>query len=319
MTAAPPSGTEAAQTDAASEGPRALARGAAGWMLLGCTLFALMGAVGKLLGATYDSFQIAFFRSLFGFLTVLPLAMWAGLAALRTRHPLRHLSRGLIGAFGMFCGFYALTHLPLADSTAISFTTPLFLVLLAMLILGERVRWRRGTATVVGFLGVMLMVRPGAGVLDIAAAVGLLGALSAALAIVFVKQLAAIDRPVTVALWFGVVSTLAAAVPAAIVWRTPGLVDTALLILTGVLGGLGQVCTTRAYAVADATAIAPIDYSRLVTATILGYLVFAEWPDLWTLAGAAIVILSTLYIARREAALRAAGARVQGSGTRIQD
>ena len=129
------------------------------WMLLGGLLFSVMGVLVKFLGKRLDSFQIAFFRAAFGFACILPFALAAGARNLRTRRLPAHLLRGLLGMISMFGGYYSVVHLPLADATALGFTKPLFVIILAVLILREKVRIRRWTATVVGFIGVVIMLR----------------------------------------------------------------------------------------------------------------------------------------------------------------
>lgn len=282
-----------------------VARGAL-WMLAAGVLFTGMGALVKVLGARLDSFQVAFFRALFGLLWILPFAIAAGWPALRTNHPGGHFVRGLIGAIAMFCGFYSVAHLPLADATAYSFTKPLFLVLLAALFLGERVRLRRISATAIGFLGVLVMLQPDAllhGRVELAAIVGLSGAGLVAAVVVLVKRLLRTERPVTVMFYFGLISTAVTLLPALLVWVAPTWRELTLLLLIGALGAAGQSCMLRAYSSAEATAVEPFDYTRLLYAAVVGFAVFGEVPGPWMLAGATLIIASTLYIARREAQL----------------
>ncbi len=270
------------------------------WVILSCLCIASMAALVKTLGARLDSFQLAFFRAAFGLLAVAPFALGAGAAALRTRQLGLHLVRGVAGTVAMMCGFYALTRLSLADATAITFTTPLFLTVLAALVLHERVRWRRWSATALGFVGVLIMLRPGEGVLEAAALVALLGASCIATVRLVIKRLTLHDGPLTIIVWFGLISTAVSAVPAALVWRTPTLVELALLVLLGCLASLTQVFLIRGYAIGEASALAPFEYFRLPFAMLYGFLLFAELPDRYTLLGASIIVASTLYIARRE-------------------
>ena len=274
------------------------------WMLVAGVLFTAMGALVKVLGPRLDSFQVAFFRALFGLLWIVPFAVAAGWPALRTCHPGGHFVRGLAGAIAMFCGFYSVANLPLADATAYSFTKPLFLVVLAAVFLGERVRLRRISATAVGFLGVLVMLQPEAllqGRVELAAIVGLSGAGMVAVVVVLVKRLLRTERPVTVLFYFGLISTVVTLLPALLVWTTPSRHELVLLILIGALGAAGQSCMLRAYGAAEATAVEPFDYSRLLYAAMVGFVVFGEVPGPWMLAGATLTIASTLYIARREA------------------
>jgi drug/metabolite transporter (DMT)-like permease len=273
-------------------------------MIIAALLFSIMGALVKLLGQRLDSFQIAFFRCLFGFAaTLLFVLPKRGHHAFRTTHPYGHFLRGAVGVGAMIAGFYATTRLPLTDSTAISFTSPLFMILTVFFLLGEKVRWRRGLATLVGFIGVIVMVRPDSGALDKAAVVGLLGAALVALSTTLIKRLSATEGALTILVYFGLVASFLTAIPAYFVWVPPIRLELALLALVGTLGAIGQFCAVRAYAIGEVTAVAPIDYSRLVFAGILGFLMFSEVPDNYTLVGAMIIVGSTLYIAYREAHL----------------
>ncbi len=272
------------------------------WMLLSALMFAVMGVVVKWLGSRLDSFQVAFFRAGFGFLTILPFAVAGGLAAFRTQRPGIHLLRGMLGATGMVCGFYALTHLPLAEATAYSFTRPMFVVVLAAIFLGERLRIRRISATLVGFAGVLIMMEPAVG-LQPAALVALMGTALVAGVVVTVKLLLRVDRPITILFWFGLISTVLTMIPALVVWIQPTFEELILLIATGAVGAGAQGAMMRAYMLAEATVMAPFSYVQLVFAGAFGYLAFAEVPGVRTFVGATVIVGSTMYIVFREAAL----------------
>ncbi|HSA82471.1 MAG TPA: DMT family transporter [Geminicoccaceae bacterium] len=275
----------------------------ASWVVLSAVLFTSMAAVVKSLGAQIDSFQLAFFRALFGLLLILPFALAAGLRTFRTRRLGMHMTRGIAGSIGMMCGFYALTHLTLADATAIGFTKPLFLIVLAALVLRETVRARRWSATALGFLGVLIMLRPGDGVLEPAALVALLGALAAATVSLLIKRLSASEPALTIMVYLGAVSVLTTALPAALVWQTPTWQELAWMLLAAALASAAQLCFIRGFRIGEASALAPLDYARLPCAALYGIALFAEVPDRYTLLGAALIVLSTLYIGRREAQL----------------
>jgi drug/metabolite transporter (DMT)-like permease len=260
----------------------------------------------KLLGGRLDSFQIAFFRCLIGFLAVLPFVLRYGVGSLRTRSMKIHVLRGLFGLVAMFASYYAVANMPLASYTALSFTKPLFSTVLAVIILHEVVRWRRWSATLVGFIGVLVMVRPGAGTFDQAALFALADALSIAFLVTLVKRLPPGETTLVMLFYFGVFSTLAALPPALIVWRDPTWDEAALLVGIGVLGVLSQSFWIRAYRAGEASVVAPFDYLRLLFAGLAGFLAFGELVDGWTLVGAGIIVVSTVYIARREARLRVA-------------
>lgn len=273
------------------------------WILAASILFSIMSAAVKTVGARLDIFQIAFFRCLVGLLVILPFMVRAGPHVFRTRRPVLHVVRSLTGLVAMFCGFYAITHLPLADATAITFAKPLFMIILAVLFLGEVVRWRRWSATIIGFLGVLIMINPGENGLDPAMAAALAGTLCVAVVVVLVKRLSATEAPLTILFTFGIVSTLASTVPAALVWQAPTWAEFGLMVLIGSLGASGQFCMIRGFRVGEATAVVPFEYSQLLFAGIFGYVLFGNIPTQNTLAGAVLIVASTLYIALREARL----------------
>jgi drug/metabolite transporter (DMT)-like permease len=272
------------------------------WVLLGCVLFTAMGTQVKLMSADFDSFQLAFFRAAFGLLAVIPFVVRGRFMALRTRRLGAHISRSVLGAAAMLCGFYALAHLSYADAVSLSYARPLFLIPLAVIFLGETVQARRWTATGIGFIGVLIMLRPGHAP-DLATFVALGGAALVAVVTVLIKRLSQTEAPQTLLFYFGVISTLVALVPALAVWRQPTWSELAMLISIGACAALGQYCTVRSFKVGEATAVIPFDYSRLLMAGVIGYVLFAEVPDVWTLTGAAVIVASTLYIALREARL----------------
>ncbi|MZR29112.1 DMT family transporter [Sneathiella litorea] len=272
------------------------------WMLLGGFFFSCMGVGIKFLGAELDSFQIAFLRALFGFIVILPFSLRRGFSGLKT-HVLRlHIARGVVGILGMLSIFYAITHLPLADAVALTFTRPLFLILLAVLFLGELIRWRRWTATAVGFIGVLVMVQSQAE-FEMASLVALFGALMVAMVSVFLKKLSVTEAPTTMMFYFGLISSFVSAIPAVFVWVQPTFMDLGILVLLACFGSGANFCAIRAFSIGEATAVAPFDYTRLIFSGFLGFIVFAEVPTLAMLIGACIIVASSLYIMRREAGL----------------
>lgn len=273
------------------------------WMLLGTVMFSVMTALIKGMAVRYDSFQIAFFRSFFAFLTFLPIALFTGFHAFRTALPLQHVARGLVGVAAMLTGYYAVANLPLALSTSISFATPLFLVVLAVVALGETVGWRRWAATVVGFVGVLVCMRPTHGI-SYAALVGMAAAALVACSVVVTKKMPVSEKAITIVIWSTMTSSVAALGPALAVWRTPDLYDLVFLAATGVVGAAGQAIFVHSYRLGEASVVGPVDYVRLVFATLIGLIWFAEWPDAWTALGAALIVGSTAYIAHREAVRR---------------
>jgi drug/metabolite transporter (DMT)-like permease len=196
-----------------------------------------------------------------------------------------------------------------ADVVALSFSRALFIVVMAVLILGEAVGWRRWTACAVGFVGVLVMVRPGFGDLNLGMVAAAADAVLSAAVALTLKSLGRTERPQTVVFYFGLFSTLLSMPPAILVWRAPSAEGWMLLLLTGVLATCGQIAITRAWTEGEASIVAPLAYVQLVLSGGLAYLIFRETPDALGMAGAAIIVASTLYIALREARLKQKGTR----------
>ncbi len=279
------------------------------WMVAGVVFFAATAVLIKFAGQTLHTFEIVFFRCVFGLLVVIPLLARSGMSALKVRKPGLHLIRVTCAVIGMSSGFYAMANLELATAISLSFTRPLFMIILAYVFLQEIVRWRRGLATVVGFCGVLIMVQPGTGTVpdgfDPAILAGLLAALAVGGALVTVKLIVPYDAPVTIMLSFSIGTVLVSAIPAVFVWQTPTGDELLLLMGLGIVASLGQYSLIRAYEFGEATLMSPIDYLQIILGTAAGYWLFAERPSVWTFVGAGVIVASTLYIVIR-------GARVRG-------
>jgi len=269
------------------------------WVLLSTLLFSLMGVIAKLLGSRIDSFQVAFFRALFGFIFILPVVFRVGLHGLQTRQPLLHLWRGMFGAAAIMCSFYAMIHLPLADVTALSFTRALFLVPMAAFFLNETIDMRRIFTILAGLVGVIMMTSPN-GDFQFATYVALLSAALVACVVVFVKRLSINDTPATLIFYSSAIAVLMTAVPCFWVWTQPSAIEWLLLIIMSLLGVLAQSCFIRGYAAGQATALAPLEYTRLLFAAVAGYLMFGDVPGGWAMGGAAVIIGASVYVARAE-------------------
>lgn len=284
------------------------ARGAL-FILCGAATFPVMGALVKLLSSDLHPFELAFFRCLFGGLVLLPFLARRPRAVL-TRRPGMHLLRGVLGVTAMLSGFTALSLLPLAEAVTLGFTRVLFLIPLAVVILGDDVDAPRWIATLAGFGGIALMAGPaGEGL----AALGVLLALFSAVVVagvkLTVKVLAETEGTLAIQAWFAAISTAATLVPALLVWRTPDAGEFLLLLAIGAAGTLGQVFTVLGLRGSQATVVMPVDYTRLVFAALYGYLLFGDLPTTGTVAGAGVIVAATLYVTRR-------GERVTGAGRR---
>jgi drug/metabolite transporter (DMT)-like permease len=204
----------------------------------------------------------------------------------------------------MICWFTALSLMPLAQATALSFTAPIFASVLAVLILGEVMRLRRWSATAAGVLGTLIILRPDGSSIEPAALLALASAVLGAVSPIFVKVMSRTESTGAIVTYMVLFTTPLSLVPALLVWRQPDLADLGLAALLGLAGTLGHLCLTRALATADATVVVPFDYLRLPAVALLAWLVFGEVPMVWTWIGGAIIAASSLYITLREAKLR---------------
>ena len=289
-------------------------RRAALWLLASATMFTFPGVLVKTLGQTLHPFEISFFRGLVALAVILPIfartgGIWAGM---KTQIPVLQMTRGVVGSVAMFLGFYAIVALPLAEAQAISFSRNLFLVPLAAFILSEAVGPRRAIAACVGFVGVLIMLRPNMGggeagmLLSLGAAAALGHAFLVALATVLVNIASRYDGSVTLMFYTNTVSVTLIAIPTFFVWQTPNMQEFLMLVAMGILATASHNCFIRAFAMGEASVIAPVDYSRLIFAALAGFVVFSTVPDIYTIVGALIIVASSFYILRREAGAAAA-------------
>lgn len=271
------------------------------WMLASAITFTLMTSLIKYLGADYSPALQTFYRQAAGLLVLAPIIVRDPVGAFRTSRPGILLFRSLAGTLGMVLAFWAYQEMPLAEANALSFTRTLWIVPLAIFVLGEKIGpWRLG-ATLVGFGGVLIMLQP-----SIANAVGWPAAAALSSAALFAMTITGMkvmtrDHSVTVLMVWSAVLGFVLSIPLAVTeWRWPDPVDLALLAAMGVLGLVTQVCYIKGMALGDAAAMAPIDYTRLVFAILFGLVLFHEIPNLVTMLGALVVIGSTLVITLRD-------------------
>ncbi len=274
-------------------------------IMLSTMVFAAMNAGVKLLSGHIKPIEIGFFRQLFSLAPVTWMLMrQGGIARLRTRRPLGHLFRGLIGNFSMMVFFLSVAWLPLADATALSFSSPLFVTALSLPLLGEVVGIHRWSAVAVGFVGVIIMTHPsaawfapGAGA---GAAVGLVAGFLSALMMITIRQLSRTEQPVTIVFYFATIGCLLFGGLLPFFWTRPSPLELGGLAIVGTLGGCSQLLMTQAYRHAPASVLAPFSYTSIVFSTVFGFLIWRDFPQPRVLTGAAIIIVSGLYIIYRE-------------------
>jgi drug/metabolite transporter (DMT)-like permease len=279
-----------------------------GCMVLAVLLFAVMDAIIKHLARDYGTFQIMFFRSLFALAPVgVMVARTGGLAALRTRRPGGHVLRATMGAGATFCFFYSFGVLPLADAYAIVFAAPLFLTALSAPMLGESVGPRRWTAVILGFAGVLVMLRPGAAIaaggaaMAPAALVCLAGAFLYAFALAFMRKLSRTETTSAIVVYFTLTCAAVGGIGMLFDWTTPaGAADFAMLACTGLIGGVAQILITTAFRLAPVAVVGPFDYTAMVWGVLFGWLFFGDLPGIPVVLGSFVVMASGLYILHRE-------------------
>ena len=283
-------------------------------LMLGSTLgFGLMAIFIRLASKDIPTWEVAFFRNTFGFLALLPMLALPALrqprpaaafaASVRTDQLPRYVVRTAIGIGSMFCGFWAIAHLPLAQAISLAYSSPIFVTIAAILMLGERVRARRWTAVALGFLGVLVIVRPWSHAFSLGTLVAVAAAVLSALVAIQIKQLSQTDKADTIVFWTYALWVPMSLLPSLFVWRWPTGIEWLWLAATGLMGTVGQLLWTRALKLGDVSALTPISFMQLPVVTLAGWLLFDETVDAATLVGAGIILGSTFYIAHREAQL----------------
>lgn len=275
---------------------------AAFFMLLAALLFSgVAGGVRYVTQHDMHAFQAAFLRSSFGLMFMLPIILRYGRSAFRFGRPGLHIVRGLSSASGTIMWFWAIALLPIGEAVALNFTAPLFTTILAVIVLHEVVRARRWTATIVGFIGVLIVLRPGVEAISPGALLAIGSAATIGLNMMLVRILSRTDSTPAIVTAFSFFLTIGTLIPALFVWQTPALENVLIMLFAGFCGTTAHLCFTRALSLGDASAVAPLDFMRLPFAALVGYFFFAEVPDIWTAVGALVIAGSAAYIARREA------------------
>jgi drug/metabolite transporter (DMT)-like permease len=273
-------------------------------LMLGSTLFfGLMAVAIRLASDTLHAFEIAFFRNFFGLAAALPLLFRHGPGLMRTEQLPRYFTRCVIGVLSMFCSFWAIGHLPLAQAVSLSYSTPLFVTIAAVWLLQEQVRARRWAAVIVGFAGVMVIVRPGSDGFTAGTLVALSAAVLSGLVSIQIKQLSRTEPADRIVFWTTLLWVPLSLGPALFVWQWPHGITWLWVAAAGLLGTGGHMLWTRALKLGDVSALTPISFMQLPVVAVFAYFLFAEKLDRWTVLGAGIIFAANAYIAHREAQL----------------
>jgi len=266
--------------------------------------FSFMALLIKLVGAGIHVTQVIFVRQLCIVAIMLPQLSKGFPESVKTTQPLLHLARISVALIAMLCGFTAVINMPLADATAIGFAKSLFVTIFAIALLKESVGVRRWSATLIGFGGVLIMLQPGSAGFNLYGIYAAIGAVAAGLVMVLIRIMSKKDPPSTILIYQGVGVAVILATPAILNWQPPTPTEWLLLLGIGVTGYLSQLCNVYAYKYGEASLLAPLEYTRILYATLIGLVVFGDLPGAYTVVGATIVILASAYTIHRERKLK---------------
>jgi drug/metabolite transporter (DMT)-like permease len=267
-----------------------------GWL----AAMVLIAVAAREAGKVLHVFQIMEIRSLFGILLFLPMvAAGGGLRAIRTQQLRRHVARNTLHYVAQFLWFLAITMIPIAEVVAIEFTGPVWVALLAVVVLGEKMTAARVVAVVLGIVGVVIIVRPGLDHVEFGQVIALLAAIGFAGSIILVKSLTRTDGVVSIIFWMLIIQSVLGAVPAVLLWQNPPATVWPWLAVIAVCGTYSHFCMAHALRHADATTVVPLDFLRVPLTALAAWLVFSERFDLFTVAGAAVIFSGNLLNLRR--------------------
>ncbi len=269
-------------------------------MVLTGVMFVGVTVAVRYLGTSINPVQAGFIRYAFGLVMVLPLLSRAGVFSLHSKRIGFHALRGLAHGCGVMLWFFAMSRIPIAEVTALGFTAPVFTTLGAALFLRERLRSYRIIAILAGFAGALLILRPGFREIDIGALAQVAAAPLFACSFLMAKSATRTESSTMIVVMLSVFCTLTLALPALAVWRNPTLEELGLLLATAALATAGHYCMTRAFKVAEVSAVQPFTFLQLVWATLLGLILFDEHPDLWIALGGALIVTAATWMAHRE-------------------
>jgi drug/metabolite transporter (DMT)-like permease len=270
------------------------------WMLGATLTFVFMHAAIRHIAHEVDPIEIAFFRNFFGLLFLAPVFLRYGLTPLRTSQFRLHFWRAAINLVNMITFYIGLRLTPLAEATALNFTAPLFATVLATVLLGEKIRLRRTLALALGFAGAIVILRPGFAGLNPGALFVIFSAVLWGGIMVMIKIIGRTESSLTITLWVLILMTAMSFPPALFVWQWPTPLQFGWLTFIAVIGTIGQLMLAQALKEAEATAILPVDFFRLIWAAATGYFAFGEVPDIFTWTGGVMIFGSATYIAYRE-------------------
>ena len=271
-------------------------------LAIGATLFgSFMGAGVKLLSDDLHPIIICFYRCLMGLIIITPFVARNNFRALQTDNMRLQIFRALINIISMICWFSAIGMMHFEKATALGFTTPLFTTVLAVLILGEVIRFHRTAALLLGFVGILIIIRPGYMPFEFGTILMLIASFSFSFVLIFVKKLSATDSSLTIIFYHLLYMTPAFFILSLFYWQSISFNQLVIFSLMGSSGLLSHWCLAQAFKMSDTTFVMPLQFTKLIWASLIGLFIFAEQPDIWTWVGGVIIFISVVYITYREA------------------
>ena len=271
-------------------------------LAIGATLFgSFMGAGVKLLSDDLHPIMICFYRCLMGLIIITPFVARNNFQALQTDNMRLQIFRALINIISMICWFSAIGMMHFEKATALGFTTPLFTTVLAVFVLGEVIRFHRTAALLLGFVGILIIIRPGYMPFEFGTILMLIASFSFSFVLIFVKKLSATDSSLTIIFYHLLYMTPAFFILSLFYWENINLNQLIIFILMGTSGLLSHWCLAQAFKMSDTTFVMPLQFTKLIWASLIGLFIFAEQPDIWTWIGGIVIFISVVYITYREA------------------
>jgi len=263
-------------------------------------MFAIMGVLVRKASATLSNEMVVFMRNLMALVFVMPIFIVRnGMSGMKTDKPLFHILRGVAGLSAMYCYFYSLAHMKLAEAVLLSYTSPLFIPIIALIWLKEPVSRTIRSAVFIGFMGVIFILKPGFGIFQPVALIALIAAMFASLAMVTIRRMSDSEPPGRIVLIYSLLTTLISSIPLVWAWETPQKSTLIILVLLGIVAMTGQFLLTKGYSLAPAAQVGPFIYSTVVFAAIFGWFFWDEALDLYTLLGAMLVCIAGIVATRR--------------------
>ena len=271
-------------------------------LAIGATFFgSFMGAGVKFLSDDLHPIIICFYRSLMGLILITPFVVRNNFRALQTKNMRLQIFRASINVISMICWFSAIGMMHFEKATALGFTTPLFTTILAVIVLGEVIRFHRTAALLLGFIGIIIIIRPGYVPFEFGTILMLVASFSFSFVLIFVKKLSATDSSITIIFYHLLYMTPVFFILSLFYWENINLNQLIIFTLMGVSGLLSHWCLAQAFKMSDTTFVMPLQFTKLIWASLIGLFLFAEQPDIWTWVGGVIIFISVVYITYREA------------------